>query len=178
MTRGPRFTHHNGESRLLIETRDDLAAAIVLNEQAGAIGQAHLMRALLAGPIAFLPVTPDCSSSRFKAFARATSRKPTVALIGDDDGFARGPDGWRLATRALRWATAVLLHGAGAEDPQYEAAVLAAEMGCRVLVIECSSATLNAWVALVHTAPHRPSVLVIVPHGGVHPLPAARGKMQ
>jgi len=176
MTGGPRFTHHDGQSRLLIETTADLAAAITINEQAGAIGQAHLMRALLAGRIAYLPLLPDSSASSFKAFARATSRKPAVVLAGDDDGFNRGPDGWRLAARALGWATAVLLHGAGGEIEHYEAAIMAAEVVRRVLVIECNTATLDAWTALVRAAPHHPSVLLIYPREGVHP--ADRSKMQ
>ena len=74
--------------------------------------------------------------------------------------------------------TALLLHGAGAELQHYEAAIQAAEMGRRVLVIECSSAMLEAWVPLVRAAPHRPSTMVIVPRGGVHPLPLRREAMQ
>jgi hypothetical protein len=176
---GARFASHDGgQPKLLIETLDDLAAAIVLNEQVGAIGQAHLMRALRAGRIAFQPLLPDTSSSRFKAFARATFRRPAIVLIGDDDGFDRGPQGWRLAERALRWADRVLLHGAGAELAHYEAAILAAEHRHRVLVIECSSATLDAWAALVRGAPHRPATMVIVPRGGVHPLPVDPSKLQ
>jgi hypothetical protein len=179
MRDAPRFAPGpDGVPRLRVENFDDLAAAIVLNEQAGAIGQAHCMRALLLGRIAYYSLLPETSSSGFKAFARATSRKPAIALIGDDDGFDRGPPGWRLAERALRWANGVLLHGAGAELQHYEAAIQAAEMGRRVLVIECSSATLDAWAALVRAAPHRPSTLVIVPRGGAHPLPADRSKMQ
>jgi hypothetical protein len=172
---GARFTDRG---RLRIENAADLAAAISINEQAGAIGQAYLMRALMAGRIAFFSLLPDSSSSSFKAFQRLTSRRPAVALVGDDDGFDRGPDGWRLAERALRWATAVLVHGAGAEIGHYEAAIVAAELVRRTLVIECSSATLDAWTALVRAAPHRPMVLVIVPRGGVHPLPMDKGAMQ
>jgi hypothetical protein len=64
---------------------------------------------------------------------------------------------------------------AGAELPHYETAIVAAEIVGRVLVIECGTATLDAWATLVRAAPQRPSVLVIVPRGGVHPLPTARG---
>jgi hypothetical protein len=155
----------------------DLVEAITLNEQFGAIGQAHLMRRLMAGRIAYLPLLPDTSSSKFKAYARETSRRPAIVLIGDDDGMDRGPSGWQLSARALRWANSVLLHGAGAEIAHYEAAVQAAENGRRVLVIECNSATLDAWGALVLAAPHRPNTLVIIPRGGVHPIapePAGR----
>jgi hypothetical protein len=179
MRDAPRFAPGpDGQPKLLIETLDDLAAAIVLNEQAGAIGAAHLMRALACGRIAYFSLLPDSSSSRFKAFARATSRRPAIVLIPDDDGFDRGPAGWRLAERALRWARAVMVHAAGAEIEHYEAAISAAKLIHCVLVVECSSATLGAWAALVRAAPHRPSTLVIVPRGGVHPVPVDRSKMQ
>jgi hypothetical protein len=152
--------------------------AIVQTQQAGAIGQAHLMRALAAGRIAYLPVLPDSSATKFKAFARAVAHRPAVTLIGDDDGFDRGPDGWTLAHRAVRWARSVLLHAAGAEFSHYEGAIEAAQIMGRVLVIECCTATLDAWAALVGAAAHRPSVLVIVPRGGVHPVTPSRSKMQ
>jgi hypothetical protein len=176
---GPRFAARDGgQPQLLIENLDDLAAAIVLNEQVGAIGQAYLMRALRAGRIAFQPLLPETSSSRFKAFARATSRRPAIVLIGDDDGFDRGPSGWRLTERALRWANSVLLHGAGAALVHYEMAIVAAEAGRRVLVIECGSATLDAWVTLVRAAAHQPATVVIIPRGGAHPLRVDPSKLQ
>ena len=164
-----------------IESWADLPGAIIASERAGAIGQAHLLRALVAGRIAYQPLLPDTSASSFKTFVRATSRKPSmpsIVLIGDDDGFDRGPDGWRLAARAVRWAASIVLHGAGAELSHYETAIVAAQIVGRVLLIECGSATLDAWTMLVASAPHRPSGLVIVPSGGVHPLPADRSKMQ
>lgn len=161
-----------------IESWADLPGAIAANERAGAIGQAHLLRALAAGRIAYFSLLPDTSSSSFKAFARATSRKPAVTLLGDDDGMDRGPPGWRLATRAVRWAASIVLHGAGAELAHYETAIVASQIVGRVLIVECGTATLDAWAALVRAAPHQPSVLVIVPRGGVHPLPMDRGAMQ
>jgi hypothetical protein len=156
----------------------DLATAIVQAQQVGAIGTAHLMRALAAGRIAFLPVLPDMSATKFKAFARATSHRPAIVLIGDDDGFDRGPDGWTLAHRAVRWARSVLLHAAGAELFHYEGAIEAAQIVGRVLVIECGTATLDAWAALVGAAPCRPATLVIWPREGVHPVLVERRAMQ
>jgi hypothetical protein len=161
-----------------VDTPADLADAIVVSDRLGAIGQAHLMRALAQGRIAYLPLLPDTSATKFKAFARATSHRPTVLLIGDDDGFDRGPDGWAMATRAVAWARSVLVHGAGAELHHYEAAILAAQLVRRALVIECSSTTLDAWTALVAGAAHRPRALIIRPRGGVHPVPVDRSVMQ
>jgi hypothetical protein len=155
-----------------------LATAIVQAQQAGAIGTAHLMRALAAGRIAYSPLLPDSSATKFKEFARATAHRPAVVLIGDDDGFDRGPAGWTLAGRAIRWARSVLLHAAGAELAHYEGAIEAAQIMGRVLVIECSTATLSAWAPLVGAAPQRPSVLVIYPREGVHPRPIERRATQ
>lgn len=161
-----------------VNNADDLACAIVQAQQVGAIGTAHLMRALAAGRIAYLPVLPEMSATRFKAFIRATAHRPAIVLIGDDDGFDRGPDGWTLAARVLRWARSVLLHAAGAELAHYEGAIEAAEIVGHVLVIECCTATLDAWAALVGAALHRPSVLVIYPRGGVHPVLPDRRVLQ
>jgi len=178
MSSTSRFSYHDSQPRLRIDTRADLAGAIVLNEQAGAIGQARLLRALMAGRIAYLPLLPEMSAGQFKTFAHATRGRPAVTLIGDDDGMDRGPAGWRLAGRSLRWARAIMLHAAGAEPEHYEAAVVAAEMVHRVLVIECSTATLPDWLALVLALPRRPPTLVIRPRGGIHPLAPDRSAMQ
>jgi hypothetical protein len=156
----------------------DLPRAIAISEGAGAIGQAHLLRALYTGRIAFLPMPAATSTTKFKDWARTTTGRPSVALIGDDDGWDAGPSGWRTADRALRWARSVLIHAAGAEVHHYEAAVIAAELIHRVLIIECGSATLDAWVQLVRAAPHRPVTMVITPSDGVHPVPVDRSKMQ
>jgi hypothetical protein len=155
----------------------DLPGAIVASERAGAVGAAHLLRGLAAGRIGHLPLLPDMSNGKFREFIRGTSHKPAIVLIGDDDGMDRGPAGWRLTARALRWANSVLLHAAAAELDHYEAAILTAEVRRRVLIIECGSATLAAWGDLVRAAPHRPATLVIVPRGGVHPLPAKPGDL-
>jgi len=151
-----------------------LAAAIVLTEQAGAPGTAYLMRALAAGRIALLPLVPVESATKFKAWARVTKHRPAVALIGDDDGFNRGPCGWAQARRAVAWSRKVLLHGAGAELFHYELAVMSAELTYRTLIIECCTATMYGWIELVRAAPHRPSTLIITPGDGPHPLPVRR----
>jgi hypothetical protein len=79
-----------------------------------------------------------------------------------------------LAGRAIAWARAVMIHAAGAEIAHYESAIMAAELTQRCLVIECSSATLPAWVELVKAAPHRPTALIIMPRAGAHPIPPDR----
>jgi hypothetical protein len=136
------------------------------------------MRALLRGRIAYLSLLPEASAIQLKAFIRATSDRPSVALIGDDDGMNRGLSGWAQAERALHWPRALILHGAGAEIEHYEAAIIAAELVRRVPVIGCSTVTLGAWAALVRAAPNRAPTLVIRPRDGVHPLPIKWSAMQ
>jgi len=162
----------------LVRNWADLPRAIAISEAAGAIGQAHLLRALYAGRIALLPMPADTSTTKFKHWAQITAGRPAVALIGDDDGCDAGPSAWRTAERAVTWARSVLIHAAGAEVHHYETAIVAAELVHRVLIVECLTATLGAWVQLVQDAPHRPMTLVIQPRGGVHPLPLDRSQMQ
>jgi hypothetical protein len=157
-----------------IDNWADVARTITLTEQAGSIGTAHLMRALASGRIALLPLLPKESSSKFKAWARMTKHRPAVILVGDDDGFDRGPVGWAQGRRAVAWSRRVLLHGAGAELFHYELAIVAAELTHRTLVIECCSATIDGWIELVKAAPHQPSTLIITPGDGVHPLPVRK----
>ena len=68
-----------------INSWEDLARGIDVMERAGAVGTAHLMRALASGRIAMLPILPDESASKLKAWARRTSHRPSIILIGDDD---------------------------------------------------------------------------------------------
>jgi len=168
------LAHYNSGWTFPVDDMTGLAQSITLTEQAGAIGTAHLLRALAAGRIALLPLSPDESATKFKAWTRLTKHRPAVALIGDDDGFKRGPCGWAQARRAVAWSRKVLLHGAGAELFHYEAAIMAAELTHRTLIIECCTATVYGWIELVRAAPHRPSTLIITPGDGSHPLPVRR----
>lgn len=156
----------------------DLPGTIVRAQQAGAIGTAHLLRAASAGRCdLFVPVT-DTSNHAFKTFAASVRNRPAVVLIGDDDYADRGPAAWRIAERVIRWAAAVTLHGAAAELAHYEAVIFAAQITGRAVIVECSSATLPAWVDLVKQAPHRPRTLILTPPNGVHPVAPARSQMQ
>lgn len=118
-------------SSFQIRTWADLPRGIIAAEQAGAPGLAHLMRALAAGRIAFLPLMPECSHTRFKQFSGLTKNRPAIVLVPDDDYQNRGPAGWMVAERAVRWAANILLHCAGAELFHYEAAVQAVQLSRR-----------------------------------------------
>ncbi len=157
-------------------SHQDFSHLIVAAEAAGAPGFAHLLRGVSAGRIAtLLPIWPRCTAADFKRFVRSTADAPGIALIGDDDYCNRGPTGFPVAQRAIRWAEWILLHAAAAEVAHYEAAIFAAQMRRRALIIECSTSTLDAWVGMIQRAPHRPATLVLVPHDGPHPVMPARG---
>jgi hypothetical protein len=165
-------------ARPCINSWADLPAAIVKVEQAGAHGLAHLMRALNSGRIAFLPLLPETSAKKFKVWAAATRERPAVALIGDDDGVDRGPNGWPLGERAIRWASSVMLHCAGYEFAHYQGAIEAAQVLQRVLVIESNTTTGEAWSEAILRAPHNPARLLIWPREGLHPVQPSRETMQ
>jgi hypothetical protein len=162
---------------LIIEDRAGLARAVQLAEAVGAIGSAVLMRALLAGEIAYFPVHAETSARQIRQFTRCATR-PAVMMLGDDDGLDRGPAGWPVAPRVLRWAATVMIHAAGAEKVHYQGAVDVAKAVRRLAIIECSSASLDDWLGLAAAAPSRPRIIVIRPRGGVHPLPADLGRLQ
>lgn len=161
-----------------IETVRNLDREIILQEQLGAIGTAHLLRASKVGRICLWPITSSSSAAKFKRFALATQHRPSVVLVGDDDGQDRGPKGFPLAQRAVAWSRFILLHSAAAELFHYEIAIRAAARHGRALVVECCSATLPAWEHLVRSAPHQPATLTVIPGDQPHPQPMAREKMQ
>jgi hypothetical protein len=154
----------------IIERWEDFPDAIIAAERAGAIGLAHLTRAMLAGRIAFWPLQQETSVTGLKEFQRGSTNHPAVLLIGDDDYQNRGPTRWKVAGRAIRWSRFVLVHAAGAKPEHYQSAVEAAQIVKRVLVIEASFATLHDWTMLVRRAPHGPATMVIRPDNGAHPV--------
>jgi hypothetical protein len=161
-----------------INSSADLPGAIVFAEQVGAHHRAYLLRQRMAGRIGLYEVFRDTSARLFKRFASAAGPGPMLLVVGADDGLNDGPEAWPLAQRMIRWASAIVLHGTGAEIVHYEWAVQGAEVHRRALLIECASATLPAWEALILAATHRPAVMKITPRSGPHPIEAPRGWMQ
>lgn len=102
----------------------------------------------------------------------ALAHGPTVLIVADDDYAASGPLGWKCARRLARWPHAVFVHGAGAEEHHYLAAIEAAERVGRLLLVETSSTFAWAWGRfLAH-----PQMLMIAPPAGLpHPDPASTG---
>lgn len=137
-----------------------------------ACGRVMLFQALQRHEIALQEVAPEGSTNSIKRFIRAVSDRPSIVLIGDDDGIDRGPAGFPGAQRAIAWGRWFLVHAAGAESEHYAAAILAAKAYRRVVVIECGSLTLPEWEPLARSAPNQVGGIVVRPRGGVHP---ARG---
>jgi hypothetical protein len=99
---------------------------------------------------------------------------PTAVFVGDDYR-STGPGGWPQAVRLLRWAEVIILHGAGAEPVHHEVAAVVAMLRRRSLIVETSSAHIDAWVELtkkVGRPETRVSVVAMVP-GLVHPRTSA-----
>ena len=164
---------HSGVPVHEIATLADLDAAIIGADCAGAHHRAYLMRQFKAGRIALVDVQRSTSARYFKRFA-GQCRRPALVVVGADDGLGDGPEAWRLAGRMLRWAKAVIIHGAGGAIREYELAVVVAQRHRRALLIECEGAALPAWEALARAAVHLDFVLLIPPLDGVHPLPSSR----
>ena len=108
-----------------------------------------------------------------------TGRPSLIVLTDDDDTTRLGPDGWPRATRALRWARSVMIHGSGGKPEHYELAVQGTKGGGRLLLIETSSAHVLPWLRAVTRFLPPARVLVIAPPGGeVHPVPVPKEAVQ
>lgn len=100
-----------------------------------------------------------------------TSDRPVLVIIGDDDYASTGPVGWPDATKLMRWARFVILHGAGGEPGHYSAAVMAAQVHHRALMIETDTAHLDAWRALVMRIRPNGAGLIVRTRPGAPPHP-------
>jgi hypothetical protein len=98
------------------------------------------------------------------------TRKPTVAIGGDDPGGPEGmggPDAFRCTRQLSRWARSVIVHAAGGEPEHYAMAVQAVLKVGRVALIETTSMHAKAWAKRMNC----PRTLLILPKDGPHPLP-------
>lgn len=101
--------------------------------------------------------------------------KPTLILLAGDDGTGPAPpEAWPQHKRLLRWCRAVLLHGAGGHPEHYAMAVDGAMQHKRLLLVECDSASLDAWISAVTRYAPRASALGIAPTTGPHPVEETR----
>ncbi|MGE3482998.1 MAG: hypothetical protein AB7K73_16600 [Gammaproteobacteria bacterium] len=133
-----------------------------------AIGTLTLLRAVRRGEIALQIASPSLSAGAFKLFARTNAEVPAIILLGDDGGESVGPDGFPVAQRVVEWARAAMIHAAAAEEGHYRAAIAQAQLRRRLVLIECGTSTLDAWIRLVQ--PTRIPSLIIRPINGQHPI--------
>jgi hypothetical protein len=132
---------------LKINCWDDIPPAIARLQAAGAGHRVPVLQALYRGQIAHLEMHRHSSARLFKQWA-AMSRLPALVLLGDDDhATPDGPDTWPLAPRVLRWARFVVVHGGAGRPEHYEHVVALTAVHRRVVMIECSSASILAWQA-------------------------------
>ena len=100
--------------------------------------------------------------------------RPVLILLGGDGDAPAGPDGFPQAARLLRWSRWTVIHGTGGTRAHYATAAEAARRFGRVLLVECGSSTLDAWLSLRETiTPNAPGLILKPLPGHVHPLPGA-----
>jgi hypothetical protein len=152
-------------------TPDPLAELIALYHRHGATWHIPLFKAARDGLIHLKVINPDIRVP-VRDTDPATYRAPTVVLLcGDACDGRHTPAHFPQAVRWLRWACAIMLHGTGGKPEHYVAAVTAAQMAGRVLVVDLPSAALPGWFELAQRVAPRASGLVIAPPpGGVHPI--------
>jgi hypothetical protein len=98
------------------------------------------------------------------------ARRPCVVVLGDDPGTPGGQGGalaWRCTPRLRRWTRAAMIHGAAAEPEHYAEVVRATLKVGRVALIETTSANVPGWVDALRC----PRTLLVLPRGGLHPVP-------
>ena len=80
----------------------------------------------------------------------------------------------------MGWARQVIVHGAGGHPAHYEAAVMATEVVGRLVLVECTSDTVEAWKAAARRWATQAIIQAVqVPEGqGPHPLPLDRSRAQ
>ena len=145
-----------------VATRAEINRLIQVTAQLGPWAM-PVVEAIRDGHIA---VTFLCRGDRAPLADMRRTPKPMLLWIGDDDEQSTGPDGWRAALPATRWARAALIHAAGGETAHYAAAVAGAILTGRLLLVETSITHAPAWAKLL---PGK-SALCIMPKTGQHPI--------
>lgn len=149
-----------------------VCSADQIQEIATRMAQANLPQTVLfaaaaAGSLALVYVPTHSSPWPSDTISRLT--RPAVVLLAGDPGYgeqAFGPGRWRCAAKAKEWAASAIIDGGAGERSHYVGALAMAEVMHRVLMIETTSALVDAWGAFLAPLPRvgfRPSV-------GVHPV--------
>ena len=128
-----------------------------------------LLKAAAVGRIAATFLTDRLS--RPNIYALGKEKRPSLIMVGDDEGRTTGPMGWVATAQLMQWAKGALVHATGGDQQSYMLAVTMAEQFSRLLLVETSSDAAEAWV----TGLRKVGVftIVLLPTGdGVHPVPS------
>lgn len=129
--------------------------------------QAVLFAAAATGHLALVYVPTPGSPWPSETVERLT--RPAVVLLAGDLGYGEtsvGPGRWRCARKARGWAASAIVHGGAGERDHYIGAVAMAELMQRVLMVETTSALVDAWGAFLAPLPR----VGFRPSKGVHPV--------
>ena len=135
------------------------------------VPSAPLYSAVAEGRIALIRV--DDPASRLESSGIVGITRPTVVVLSGDPGWGEptfGPGRWRCAKQVRSWGVSAIVHGAAGQPEHYATAVLTAQIMHRLVLIETTSALVNAWRAFLHPLP---MICIVPPAGGVHPVPPA-----
>lgn len=136
-----------------------------------------LLREVGAGEIAFTVLSPGQAPPLSKLDA---TRLPSIIVLVDDDDVTRfGPGGWPHAARVMRWTRATVLHAAGGLAEHYDLAVHMAKASRRLVIVECGTATVDAWTTVAMRSNPSGRILRIQPlDGSTHPIATPREVLQ
>ena len=152
------------------EDFDRLIAELVA---AGAGHSAELLRIARTGKIAVVNVQPTVAAPMKTLRHMAI---PTIVIVGDDprDDASQGPAGWLPFRRLLQWGSYAVLHAAAGEVAHYRAIAELTVLHRRLILIETTTADLDAWAQRLHHARPRPMpFMLIAPIGASHPVAEA-----
>ena len=150
-------------------TRENLANAVMVAEQAGQQGTAELLRASMTGGIGLVFTT--IRTAPLSAAELGAAKGPVIVVIGDDDYASTGPAGWACAASIAAWAGCAVIHAAGATAETYREAVMGAYLVGSAVLVETDSTHAETWAELFRPKP----VLMVLPMDGAHPIMPARG---
>lgn len=160
----------NGRSVIQECRSERLAEAIAKMQVCGRVGYVELLRAVREGAIALCPI--GRRDSRFQP--SDAHGKPVVIVIGDDDYASTGPAGWACTEAVANYASAAVVHGAGATASTYKMAIVNALAVGKVVLVETSSAYADAWAEAFARMP----TIVIAPPERAHPVSRPKEQMQ
>ncbi|MBR0682221.1 hypothetical protein GXW74_17150 [Roseomonas eburnea] len=147
-----------------------LAAMIAWMSAWGVTYHVPLIRAAAARHLAVIHLT---AHNRVPEAMLSQAAVPLVVLVGADMPPHAGPSAIPQAEALMRWAGALIVHGAAGEPAHYAEAVRAALIKRRLLMVETATARQGEWAALrERVAPKLPALFIRTRPGVVHPIEA------